>query len=138
MGERRFKESFRDAWAGISYSILTQRNMKVHLAAAVFVLLVSKLLRLNRLELALVVFAITLVLVAEMFNTAVEKTVDLYINTYHPGARLAKHIAAGAVLAAAINAVIIGLIVFIPHLVGSGLSNLLSVSGNLMSVILRL
>jgi diacylglycerol kinase len=85
-----------------------------------------------------VVFAITLVLVAEMFNTAVEKTVDLYINTYHPGARLAKHIAAGAVLAAAINAVIIGLIVFIPHLVGSGLSNLLSVSGNLMSVILRL
>jgi diacylglycerol kinase len=112
--------------------------MKIHLAAAVFVLLVSKLLRLNRLELALVVFAITLVLVAEMFNTAVEKTVDLYINTYHPGARLAKHIAAGAVLAAAINAVIIGLIVFIPHLVGSGLSNLLSVSGNLMSVILRL
>jgi hypothetical protein len=72
MGERRFKESFRDAWAGISYSILTQRNMKVHLAAAVLVLLVSKLLRLNRLELALVVFAITLVLVAEMFNTAVE------------------------------------------------------------------
>jgi diacylglycerol kinase len=96
MGERRFKESFRDAWAGISYSILTQRNMKIHLAAAVLVLLVSKLLRLNRLELALVVFAITLVLVAEMFNTAVEKTVDLYINTYHPGARLAKHIAAGS------------------------------------------
>lgn len=116
MAERRFKESLRDACAGIRYCILTQRNMKIHLTVAFLVLVVSWFLGLNRLELALVIFAITLVLVAEMFNTAVEKTVDLYINTYHPVARLAKHIAAGAVLAAAINAVIIGLIVFLPHL----------------------
>ncbi|HHV35278.1 MAG TPA: diacylglycerol kinase family protein [Syntrophomonadaceae bacterium] len=116
MEERRFKESFQDAWAGIRYSIRTQRNMKIHLAAAVLVLLVSYVLGLSRMEFALVLFAITLVLVAEMFNTAVEKTVDLYIKTYHSGARLAKHIAAGAVLVTAINAVIIGLIVFLPYL----------------------
>ena len=116
MAERTFKESFRDAGSGIWYSILTQRNMKIHLTVAVLVLVISWVLGLNRLEFTLVVFAITLVLVAEMFNTAIEKTVDLFINTYHPGARLAKHIAAGAVLAAAINAVIIGLLVFIPHL----------------------
>lgn len=116
MAERRFKESLRDACGGIWHCILTQRNMKIHLTVAFLVLVVSWFLGLNRVELALVIFAITLVLVAEMFNTAVEKTVDLYINTYHPVARLAKHIAAGAVLAAAINAVIIGLIIFLPHL----------------------
>lgn len=116
MAKRRFKESFQDAGSGIRYCIFTQRNMKIHLTAAFLVLIVSWLCGLDRLELALIAFAITLVLVAEMFNTAVEKTVDLYINTYHPGARLAKHIAAGAVLAAAINAVFIGVLVFLPYL----------------------
>lgn len=116
MGERRFRESLHDAWDGIRYCILTQRNMKIHLAAAVLALIVSWVLGLSRLEFALVVIAITLVLAAEMFNTAAEKAVDLHIDTYHPVARLVKHIAAGAVLAAAINAVIIGLLVFLPHL----------------------
>lgn len=114
-GRRSFRESFQNAAAGFRYCLATQRNMKVHLAAAVLVLLLSVGIGLSRLEFALVFFAIGLVLVAEMLNTAVEKTVDIYVDTYHPGARLAKHIAAGAVLVAAANAAITGLIVFLPH-----------------------
>lgn len=116
MAERKFKDSFRDAGAGIWYCVLSQRNMKIHLSAAIIVLAVSWFIGLSLLELALVIFAITLVLVAEMFNTAVEKTIDLYVKTFHPDARLVKHVAAGAVLVAAINSVIIGVIVFGPHL----------------------
>lgn len=116
MAARKFKDSFREAGAGIWYCVWSQRNMKIHLLAAIIVLITSWFLGLTPLEFALVIFAINLVLVAEMFNTAVEKTIDLYVKTYHPGARLAKHVAAGAVLVAAINSVIIGVIVFGPRL----------------------
>lgn len=116
MYRRNFKISFRDAGGGLWYCLSTQHNMQVHLAVAAVVLAVSWLLKLSRLELGLVLFAISFVMVAEMINTAVEKTVDLFVNTYHPLARLAKHIAAGAVLIAALNAVAVGALVFLPHL----------------------
>jgi diacylglycerol kinase (ATP) len=116
MAERSFNESINDALSGIKHCLLTQRNIKIHLAAAVLVLLASWLLGLSRLEFAVVIFAIALVLTAEMFNTAVEEAIDLYVKTYSTGARLAKHVAAGAVLTAAICAVVIGLLIFIPHL----------------------
>jgi diacylglycerol kinase len=116
MAERKIKESFSDALSGIWHCMLTQRNMKIHLAAAVLVILASLLLNLSRLEFAVIVFAIALVITAEMFNTAIEEAIDLYVKTYSIGARLAKHIAAGAVLTAAISAVVIGLLIFVPHL----------------------
>jgi diacylglycerol kinase len=116
MRRRSFAQSFLDAWSGITYSLRTQRNMRIHLAAAAAAVLLSLLLRLGRLELALVILAIYLVIAAEMFNTAVEKTVDLFVTTYHPLAKLAKDIAAGAVLVAALNAVATGLLVILPHL----------------------
>lgn len=90
--------------------------MKIHLAAAFVALAAAWVLRLNRLEVGLVVFAISLVLVAEMFNTAFEKSIDLFVTTYHPPVRTVKHIAAGAVLVAALNAVATGFFVFLPHL----------------------
>ena len=116
MAERSFNESINDALSGLKHCLLTQRNIKIHLAAAVLVLLASWLLGLSRLEFAVVIFAIALVLTAEMFNTAVEEAIDLYVKTYSTGARLAKHVAAGAVLTAAICAVVIGLLIFVPHL----------------------
>lgn len=116
MPRRSFPESFRDAWAGLAFCVTSQRNMRIHLAAAVAVLVIVLLLGLSGVEIALIVFAISLVLIAEMFNTALEKAVDLFTPTYHPLARLAKHIAAGAVLIAAANAVVTGLLVILPHL----------------------
>ncbi|MGB9792030.1 MAG: diacylglycerol kinase family protein [Thermacetogeniaceae bacterium] len=116
MPRRSFSESFRDAWTGLVFCVRSQRNMQIHLVAAAAVLMAVFWLGLSRIELAVVVFAISFVLVAEMFNTAVEKTIDLYTTAYHPIARLAKHIAAGAVLIAAVNAVATGLLVILPHI----------------------
>ncbi|MDH7577302.1 MAG: diacylglycerol kinase family protein [Bacillota bacterium] len=116
MSRRTFAESFKDAGSGMRYCLGTQRNMRIHLAVACIALIAAWVMKLDRLEVALVVFAISLVLVAEMFNTALEKTIDLFITTYHPLARTAKHIAAGAVLVAALNAVLTGFFVFAPHL----------------------
>ena len=114
MAERVLR-SINDALSGIKHCLLTQRNIKIHLQLGL-VLLASWLLGLSRLEFAVVIFAIALVLTAEMFNTAVEEAIDLYVKTYSTGARLAKHVAAGAVLTAAICAVVIGLLIFVPHL----------------------
>jgi diacylglycerol kinase len=108
--------SFVDALSGIGFCLSTQRNMQVHLVAMVAVLAAAWLLKLDRLEWVLVLFAISFVVMAEMFNTAVEKTIDLFVGTYHPLARLAKHIAAGAVLVAALNAVVVGVLIFLPHI----------------------
>ncbi|MEW6661583.1 MAG: diacylglycerol kinase family protein [Bacillota bacterium] len=110
--QRGLPDRFGDAWDGILEAVRTQKNMRVHLAAAVVVLAAAGFFRLNHLETALLLFAIALVLICEMINTAVEALVDLVINTYHPLARRIKHIAAGAVLLAAITAVVLGLMVF--------------------------
>ncbi|MGD0621972.1 MAG: diacylglycerol kinase family protein [Thermacetogeniaceae bacterium] len=116
MYRRSFKMSFRDALSGMGYCLSTQRNMQVHMVVAVAVLVAAWLLKLSRLEWALLLFAISFVMAAEMFNTALERTVDLFVDNYHPLARLAKHIAAGAVLVSALNAAVVGVLIFLPHL----------------------
>lgn len=108
--------SFACALAGLGYVIKTQRNMKIHLLAAVLAAAGGFYLKISRSEWGLLFITITLVLVAETVNTALEKAVDLVTREYHPLARLAKNMAAGAVLLAAINAVIMGFIIFYPHL----------------------
>ena len=97
--------SFTWAFEGIVYCLRTQRNMKVHMGAAVVALVLGLLFDVSRLELAAVLGAISLVLVAEMLNTAIEAAVDAVIETYHPLVKVAKDVAAGAVLVATANAV---------------------------------
>ena len=116
MPRRSFGRSLQDALSGLWYCLGTQRNMQAHLGVAVVVLAAAWLLKLSRLEWVLVLFAVSFVVVAEMFNTALERTVDLCVDTYHPLARLAKHIAAGAVLVSALNAAAVGMLIFLPHL----------------------
>src|SRR5205814_4732405 len=77
------------------------------------VLFAGFLTRMSSVELALLAFAISLVILAELFNTAVETVVDLITTDYHPLAKVAKDVAAGAVLVAAVNAVLIGLLLFL-------------------------
>ncbi len=103
--------SFNYAIEGVVYALRTQRNMRVHVAVAVLVALASLLLGVSRLELASVVFAVSLVFVAELINTAVEATVDVAVDHYDPLAKVAKDVAAGAVLVASINALIIAYLV---------------------------
>ena len=111
MKNKTVKDSFQNAWEGLKYAYKTQRNIRIHISAAAVVLLVCWLLEVSPDGLAKIIISISLVLFAEMVNTAVEKTVDLFMSTYHPLAKTAKNVAAGAVLISAINAIIIGIIV---------------------------
>lgn len=113
---RRLSHSFRDAFAGLRYCFVTQRNMAIHLAAAVVAVLAAYLLPLEPWEFLLIVTAVFAVLIAETINTALEKTVDLITREQHELAHIAKDVAAGAVLLSAIYALVIGLLIFGPHL----------------------
>lgn len=111
-----FLRSFVYAWRGVVYAVRTQRNMRVHLALAVLAIALGVALRISAVEFAMIFVAITGVLIAEMINTVAEACVDLATQTYHPLARVAKDVAAGAVLVASILAVVIALFVYVPHL----------------------
>jgi diacylglycerol kinase (ATP) len=108
--------SFRYAFAGIRYLLWTQRNAKIHSALGALAILLGLLLGIDHDEWLAVVVTIAIVFVAEGFNTALEATVDLAMPDYHPLAKIAKDVAAGTVLLTAIAAVVVGLIVFLPHL----------------------
>ncbi len=89
--------------------------MRVHLFTVVAVLLAGLLLRLPRVEMAVLVFSAALVVIAEMINTAIEAVVDMITDHYHPAAKYAKDVAAGAVLISAVNAAVVGGIVFLSY-----------------------
>lgn len=108
---RGLLESFNYAISGIVHGLKTQRNMQLHVIAMVLVLLASLFLDLSRIELAAIFFAIGLVLISEMLNTAIEAIVDLIIDTHHKIAGTAKDIGAGAVLIASITALSIGYLI---------------------------
>lgn len=111
-----FLKGFVHAWNGLVYAIRTQRNARIHAAIATLAILMGIWLRISPVEFAMVFVAITAVFIAEMFNTVAEACVDMITNTYHPLARIAKDVAAGAVLLNAMLSVVIGLLVFVPHL----------------------
>lgn len=117
MKSHSLADSFIYAWRGLMYALVSQRNMKIHLLAAVVVLLAGFLLRITLLEWALVLITIGMVITAEIINTAIECVVDLVTREMQPLARKAKDSAAGAVLLAAGFSVIIGLIIFLPRLI---------------------
>lgn len=109
---------FKFALRGIFETIRTERNARVHLVCAAVVLLAGWFFRISRNEWLVLVLTISAVITAEIVNTAVELTVDLYTPRYHPLAEKAKNAAAGAVLVSAIGAVAVGLIIFGPKLWG--------------------
>jgi diacylglycerol kinase (ATP) len=104
--------SFNYAIEGIVYALRTQRNMRLHVLAGFTVLVAALFFRISRLELISVVFAIALVLCCELINTAVEATVDIAIDRPDPLAKIAKDVAAGAVLISSIVALVVGYLVF--------------------------
>lgn len=104
----RWLESVNCAIEGVLWAARTQRHMRYHFLAAVAVLLLALFLRVTALDFVLLAFAVTLVLFAELINTALEVVVDLISPQYHPLARRAKDVAAGSVLVASIGAAVIG------------------------------
>jgi diacylglycerol kinase len=111
-----FLKSCQCASKGIIYSFKTERHLRFHFFMALLVIALGFYFNLQVQEWLFLIYAIGSVLVAELFNTALERTVDLAQPGYHHLAALAKDIAAGAVLVTAIQAVIIGTVIFGPYL----------------------
>jgi diacylglycerol kinase (ATP) len=105
-------ESFNFAFEGIIHVLRTQRNMRIHFLVAAAVLIVAFAAGVSKLELIALLLAIAFVLIAEMINTAVEGAIDVATTSFDPMAKLAKDIAAGAVLIATVTAVAIGYLIF--------------------------
>jgi diacylglycerol kinase (ATP) len=105
-------ESFNYAIEGVIHVLRTQRNMRIHFAVAVAVIVIAAAVGVSKLELIALLISIAFVLVAEMINSAVEGAIDAATTSFDPMAKLAKDIAAGAVLIAAVNAVAVGYLVF--------------------------
>jgi len=109
----KFFKSFNFALQGIKYCIVKERHMQFHILAAAAVIVLGWYLKISWLKWTILFLTITLVIVLEMVNTAIEKTIDLITPEYHPYAEVAKNVAAGAVLVAALNAIIIGAAIFL-------------------------
>ncbi|PRX28338.1 diacylglycerol kinase (ATP) [Orenia metallireducens] len=105
-------KSFNYAVNGIIYSLKHERNMKVHLIISIIVLLFGTFFSLDKLELLILFITMTLVFFTEMINTAIEGLSDLVSEEYHPMIKIIKDIAAGAVLITALNAIVVGYIIF--------------------------
>lgn len=109
--------SFVYAFEGVGYLLRTQRNAQIHCLVGLCALALGAVLRIERWEWLGLALIITIVLAAEGVNTAVEAAVDLAAaGSHHPLAKIAKDVAAGAVLLCAIAAVVVGCIIFLPHL----------------------
>ena len=108
--------SLRNAYIGLIYCFKTQRNMGIHLVAGIIVMVAGLLLSVNLVGLLFLLTAIVSVIVAEAFNTAIEKAIDLYTRERSELAKISKDVAAGAVLLTSFFAVIIGLVILGPPL----------------------
>ncbi|HEY8192977.1 MAG TPA: diacylglycerol kinase [Gaiellaceae bacterium] len=109
-------QSFNFAFEGIIHVLRTQRNMRIHFLIAAGVLIAALIVGVSRLELVVLLMAISFVLIAEMINSALEAGIDVATTSFDPLAKLAKDIAAGAVLIATINALAVGYLVFVDRI----------------------
>jgi diacylglycerol kinase (ATP) len=108
----RILQSLNWAFEGVIHVLRSERNMRIHFAVATVVLILAFSYGVTKLELMALLVAISFVLIAEMVNTAIEATIDIATTSFDPLAKVAKDIAAGAVLIASVNAVVIGYLVF--------------------------
>lgn len=112
----KFLKGFTFAFQGIKHAFATQINFKFHTFSAAGIISAGFYFDLNGSEWLWIVAAITFVLVAELFNTALELLVDLVSPGYNKAAGIVKDLASAAVLLAAVFAVIVALIIFTPKL----------------------
>lgn len=117
LGRTTLVNAFRVAFVGFAYALRTQRNLQIHLAIGLAVGIAGIVFRLSKLEWCLIVLCIGMTWTAELLNTSVEVLVDLLSPEYHERARVAKDVAAAAVLCAAGASAVVGLLIFGPRLV---------------------
>ncbi len=112
MKNRRLIDSFNNAANGLINSFKTERNIKIHIAAAVLVLILSMFYDITRVEFMIICMTIALVLICELFNTAIEVLVDTLISVYHPKAKIVKDTAAAAVFLSALMSLAVAYFIF--------------------------
>ena len=110
--DRRLVESFNYAIEGLMSALQNEKHMKFHTLSAILIVILAILTNASKVEILLVSISVAFVIITELINTAVEALVDLISPERHPLAKLAKDVAAGAVLVAAINAVCVGYLLF--------------------------
>lgn len=115
---KKLFRSFGFAFTGMKELLKSEQNARIHLFISICVIIAGIIFKLQAWEWCVVALCIGLVFAAEAFNTVVEKLVDHLFPHKHETARLAKDIAAGAVLFCALMAVVCGLIIFLPKLLG--------------------
>lgn len=106
--------AIRHSVTGLRYILKSERNARIHLASAILVMLAGLLLELNNRELAAIFFAVLIVFLAEIFNSAIEKVLDIIKPEHSAEVKLVKDMAAGAVLVASVGALILGIAIFYP------------------------
>ena len=112
MKSKNLIDSFNNAVHGIMYTLKNERNMKIHFVAAIFVLILSLFFKLSRIEFIILFFTVALVIICELFNTAIEVLVDIIVNVYHPKAKIVKDVAAGAVFVSALFSLVVAYFIF--------------------------
>ncbi len=113
---KKLINSFKYAISGIGTSFKTERNMKIHIFVMILVIIAGIVFKVSSLDWIILVTMFGLVISAELFNTAIETVVDMITKEKNEKAKIAKDVAAGAVLVLAITSVIVGLIIFIPKI----------------------
>lgn len=108
--------SFCYAWAGLKAALQTEHNTYIHATLTAAAGIAGVALRISVVETVLLIFAAALVWMAELFNTAIEKTADFISTEHHPQIKLLKDVSAAAVLIAAIAALLTGCLIFLPKL----------------------
>lgn len=113
---RRHHISFKNAFSGLFWAFKMHPNFRVHLFFAITAVALAFYLDISRVEMTIIIFTIVLVFVAEMINTSIEAMTDLITKEWREEAKIAKDVSAGMTLVAAIGAVAVGLIIFIPRI----------------------
>lgn len=117
MDIKKLIKSFKFAFNGIKETIKNEQNIKVHLFVMLLVIVAGIIFRINKIEWIICIILFGLVIGAELFNTALENTIDLITKEKNENARIAKDASAGAVLVIAIVSASIGFMIFIPKIV---------------------
>lgn len=116
---RKLFRSFGYALDGIYLAVKLDQNVRFHLVTSVLVLILSFVLKISTIEFLFIIMAIFFVLISEMVNTAIEEMTNLIIKEHHVSARIAKDVAAGAVLLSAVFAVIIASVIIVPKIIST-------------------
>lgn len=109
-------KSFSYAFNGILYALKKDQNFRIHIATAILVIAASIFFDVNPFEMGILGVMIVLVMVTEMINTAIEQMVDLITLEHRENAKIAKDVSAGMVLLSSMGAIIVGFLIFAPHI----------------------